>query len=69
MRIADHDTSRGDDCPSGWTKITTACMVPSSNAGCYSANSSTLSIPYSKVCGMAVGYQKVALMCFLYTIY
>ena len=59
IRIADQDTCRGDDCPSGWTNITTpviACIVPSSNAGCYSANSSTLSIPYSKVCGMAVGY-------------
>ena len=61
MRIADLDTSRGDDCPSGWTNITTpvaACIAPSSNAGCYSTNSSTLGIPYSKVCGMAVGYQK-----------
>ena len=61
MRIADLDTSRGDDCPSGWTKITTpvaACIAPSSNAECYSTNITTLSIPYSKVCGMAVGYQK-----------
>ena len=61
MRIADLNTSRGDDCPSGWTKITTpvaACIAPSNNAGCYSTNFSTLSIPYSKVCGMAVGYQK-----------
>ena len=60
MRIADLNTSRGDNCPSGWTKITTpvaACIAPSSNAGCYSTNFSTLSIPYSKVCGMAVGYQ------------
>ena len=61
MRIADLDTSRGDDCPSGWTKITTpvaTCIAPSNNAGCYSTNFSTLSIPYSKVCGMAVGYQR-----------
>ena len=60
MRIADLDTSRGDDCPSGWTKITTpveVCKAPSSNVGCYSTNFSILSIPYSKVCGMAVGYQ------------
>ena len=57
MRIAD---VRGDDCPSEWTNITTpvaACLPQSSNPGCYSANFSTLSIPYSKVCGMAVGYQ------------
>ena len=43
--IADLDTSRGDDCPSGWTNITTpvaACIAPSSNAGCYSTNFSTL---------------------------
>ena len=61
MRVADLNTSRGDDCPSGWTKMSTpvaACIAPSSNAGCYSTNFSTLSIPYSKVCGMAVGYQK-----------
>ena len=61
MRIADLNTSRGDDCPSGWTKITTpvtACIAPSNNAGCYSTNFFTLSIPYSKVCGMTVGYQK-----------
>ena len=60
MRIADLDTRRGDDCPSGWTKITTpvtACIAPSSNAGCYSAIFSSLSVSYSKVCGMAVGYQ------------
>ena len=61
IRIADLNTSRGDDCPSGWTKITTpvaACIAPSNNAGCYSTNFSTFSIPYSKVCGMTVGYQK-----------
>ena len=61
MRIANLDTRRGDDCPLGWTNITTpvaACIAPSNNAGCYSADFSTLSIPYSKVCGMAVGYQR-----------
>ena len=61
MRIADLDTSRGDDCPLGWDKITTpvaACIIQRSNGGCYSTNFSTLNIPYSKVCGMAVGYQK-----------
>ena len=61
MRIADLDTSRGDDCPSGWTKITTpvtACIAPSSNARCYSTNFSTFNISYSKVCGMAIGYQE-----------
>ena len=60
MRIADLDTSRGDDCPSGWNKITTpiAACIADSSAGCYSTNSTTFGVPYSKVCGMAVGYQK-----------
>ena len=61
MRIADVNTSRGDDCPSGWTKITNpvaVCIAPNNDPGCYSANFSTFGIPYSKVCGMAVGYQK-----------
>ena len=61
MRIVDLDIGRGDDCPSGWTNITTpveACRAPDNNSGCYSTNFSTLSIPYNKVCGMAVGYQK-----------
>ena len=61
MRIADLDASKGDDCLSGLTNITTpvaSCIAPSSNAECYSTNFSALSIPYSKVCGMTVGYQK-----------
>ena len=63
MRIADLDTSRGDDHPSEWTKIiilVAACRAPNTNAGCtcYSTNFSTLNIPYSRVCGMAVGYQR-----------
>ena len=61
MRIADLDTSRGDDCPSGWTNITapvSVCRSLHSNAGCHSTNFSTLGVPYSRVCGMAVGYQK-----------
>ena len=28
-----------------------ACRAPSNNAGCYSTNFTTLSIPYSKVAG------------------
>ena len=60
MRIADLDTSRGDDCPSGWGRITSpvvVCAATISSGGCYSANFPTLNTPYSKVCGMAVGYQ------------
>ena len=61
MRIADLDASRGDYCPPGWSKITypvAACIAPSSDAGCYSTNFSTLEVTYRRVCGMAVGYQK-----------
>ena len=61
MRIADLNTTRGDNCPSGWAKITTpvvACIPAGSAAGCYSSNFSTLSISYSRICGKAVGYQK-----------
>ena len=61
MRIADLDTSRGDDCPSGWSKIANpvaACIAPNDTRGCYSSWFSTLSFSFSKVCGMAVGYQK-----------
>ena len=57
----DLDTSKGDDCPLVWNKITTpvaACRILHSNGGCYSTNFSSLNIPYSTVFGMAVGYQK-----------
>ena len=32
MRIADLDSSRGDDCPLGWSKITTNDAVQTSIA-------------------------------------
>ena len=45
MRIVNLDTSRGDSCPSGWSKITTpndpanpaidVCKSPNDNAGCH----------------------------------
>ena len=58
MRIADLDVRKGDDCPSGWNNITTiAACIADSNAGCHSTNFTTFGIPYSKVCGMTVGYQ------------
>ena len=56
MRIADIDTSGGDTCPSGWTSYNSYCTGGSS-AGCYSANFSTNSTSYSKVCGKILGYQ------------
>ena len=61
MRIADNNVTGGDDCPTGWKKITSpikACRARSDAAGCYSAHFTTDSIPYSRVCGMVVGYQK-----------
>ena len=65
MRIADLDTSRGDDCPSGWVKVTTpsaealeVCEGPSNNGGCYPVLYPTHGLNYSRVCGMAKGYQK-----------
>ena len=65
MRIAYLDTSRGDNCPSGWRKITTpttkaleVCRASSNEAGCYQVLYSTHQLNYSRVCGMAKGYQK-----------
>ena len=63
MRIADLDTSRGDDCPTGWMKVTTptnvdVCRSNNNNPGCYQATYSTNGLSYNKVCGMARGYQK-----------
>ena len=61
MRVVKINVAAGDNCPSGWRKITTptkACKAPSSKAGCYSAQFATHSVPYSRVCGMVIGYQK-----------
>ncbi|XP_065893154.1 uncharacterized protein [Dysidea avara] len=60
MRVTDIDSAK-DSCPHGWKKITSpvaACRAPSDNAGCYSAQFSTHQVPYSRVCGMVIGYQK-----------
>ena len=60
MRIADVDTRRGDQCPSGWVKSTRhqSCKANNDAAGCYSTIFDTLSTSYSEVCGKIVGYQK-----------
>ena len=66
MRIADLDTSKGDDCAPGWTKITTfggeqprvdVCRSPFNNAGCYPTIFSVNGASYHKICGKARGYQ------------
>ena len=61
MRIA--DINKGDTCPSGWTRYNSYCTGGSA-AGCYSAQFSTNSTSYTKVCGKAVGYQKGTMDCF-----
>ena len=62
MKIADYDTSRGDDCPNGWSKTTAnnidMCRSPSNSAGCYSSNFSANKVNYNKICGKVKGYQK-----------
>ena len=64
MKIADYDTSRGDDCPKGWNKITAnnidLCRSPSNSSGCYSINFFVYNIGYNKICGKIKGYQKGA---------
>ena len=62
MRIADYDTSRGDNCPSGWNSITAngiaVCRSPSDTAGCYPTTFSVKNVGYNKICGKIKGYQK-----------
>ena len=65
MRVANFSISSGDDCPTGWTKITTpttpsieVCRSPSDDAGCYPVTFSVSGVKYHKICGMARGYQK-----------
>ena len=62
MRIADLDTSRGDDCPSGWNNITAngiaMCRSPNDTAGCYPTTFSVQQIGFNKICGKIKGYQK-----------
>ena len=62
QRIVDIDISRGDNCPSGWTKGTYSgysfCQKSFDGAGCSSATFTTNGITYQKVCGKTRGYQK-----------
>ena len=59
------DISKGDACPSGWTRITTpgdlpkvVCRSGNDASGCYSAIFTTYNITFNKICGQAKGYQK-----------
>ena len=62
MRIADYDTSRGDNCPSGWNKITAngidVCRSPNDSGGCHPTTFSVNLVGYTKICGKIRGYQK-----------
>ena len=64
--IVKFDTSKGDSCPSGWTKVTTPGDNPKSvcrsgdNTGCDSTIFSTYNITFNKICGQVKGYQKGA---------
>ena len=61
MRIANIDTTQGDSCPSGWSKITQPrplCRGSGDAAGCYSAYFSNNKAEYNSICGKLRGYQK-----------
>ena len=61
MRIANIDTTQGDQCPSGWRKITQPrplCRGSGDAAGCYSAYFSNNKTEYNSICGKLRGYQK-----------
>ena len=61
MRIANINTSQGDDCPSGWSNITQPrplCRGSGDAAGCYSTYFSNNKTEYNSICGKLRGYQK-----------
>ena len=61
MRIANIDTTEGDDCPSGWSKVTQPsplCRGSGDAAGCYSAKFSNNKAQYHSICGKLRGYQQ-----------
>ena len=58
------DISKGDSCPSGWTRITTpgdlpkvVCRSGNDASGCYSAIFTTYNITFNKICGEVKGYR------------
>ena len=56
-RITSFDITRGDDCPTGWTKASHSnisfCRSPSVNSGCYPVLFFSKGISYQEACGMA----------------
>ena len=68
MRIADVDTTQGDNCPTGWRKITQPrplCRGSGDAAGCYSAYFSNNKAEYNSICGKLRGYQQGSTAAFL----
>ena len=68
MRIANIDTTQGDDCPSGWSMITQPsrlCRGSSNAAGCYSAYFSNNKAEYNSICGKLRGYQQGSTAAFI----
>jgi len=58
-RITKFDTSKGDPCPSGWSKITSRNVCRSGDdSGCYPTIFTTYNITFNKICGQVTGYQK-----------
>ena len=77
IRIAKFDTSKGDPCPSGWTRMTTpgtseeedsAKMVCQSDYTgdniCNSTIFTTYNVTFNKICGQVKGYQKGCIRAF-----
>ena len=62
MKIADYDTSKGDNCPSVWKKIKAnglhLCRSPNDNAGYHTTHFQVKQVSYNKICGRVKGYQK-----------
>lgn len=68
MRIADLNTSRGDNCSTGWSKFTTpndptypsidVCQSQTTGAGCFPTIFTVYNVSYTKICGKARGYQR-----------
>ena len=57
------DTSKGDSCPSAWTRMTTPgdfskVVCQSGGNGCHSVVFTTYNITFTKICGHVKGYQK-----------
>ena len=60
IRIANIDTTQGDQCPSGWSKIMQPkplCRGSGDAAGCYSTNFINNKTEYNSICGKLRGYK------------